>query len=166
MSILTIALNSTVILVAALIVTRVAGLRTFAKMSSIDFTTTIAIGSVIASTILSSKTSISKGIVALVSIVVIQLGTASLTKRSNFLNKLLTNQPLLLMKDGEILHGNLDRSGVSESDLIAKLREANALKFENVKAVVFETTGDISVLHDSDDESLDSRLLLGVEDID
>ena len=165
MAILTIALNSTVILIAALIITRIAGLRTFAKMSSIDFATTIAIGSVIASTILSSKTSLLEGIVALVSIVVIQLGSASLMKSSNWLDKLLTNQPLLLMKDGEILQENLDKSGVSESDLMAKLREANALKFENVKAVVFETTGDISVLHNSDDDPLDSRILLGVEDV-
>ena len=163
MSTLNLILNTIVILFAALGITRLAGLRTFAKMSSIDFATTIAVGSVIASTILNSKTSLLSGSVALASIIVFQLTVARLIKNSDFIDKLLTNKPLLLMIDGEIIQENLDRCGVSQSDLMAKLREANALNFDNIKAVVFETTGDVSVLHGSSDEALDSRLFIGVE---
>ena len=91
MTLLMIALNSLIILLATLITTRISGLRTFAKMSSIDFATTIAIGSVIASTILSSKTSIMEGSIALISIIVFQLVFARLIKKSELINKLFTS---------------------------------------------------------------------------
>ena len=145
----------------AMIITRIAGLRTFAKMSSIDFASTIAVGSIIASTITGSI-SVINGILALCIIVFLQISSARLMKNYSWFSKLASNQPLLLMHEGEILQDNLDKSGVSKADLMAKLREANALQLSNVKAVVFETTGDIAVLHSSDDIELDKELLLGV----
>ena len=36
---------------------------------------------------------------------------------------------------------------MARSDLVAKLREANVLDLKQVRAVVLETTGDVSVLH-------------------
>ena len=69
------------------------------------------------------------------------------------------NDPLLIMRDGEILHDNLRRSGMTTGDLIGKLREANALEFSQIRAVVFEPTGDVSVLHG---DKMDDRLLDGV----
>lgn len=151
------------IFITALLVTRVAGLRTFAKMSSIDFATTIAIGSVIASTILNSSVSIVQGSIALVAIVLLQVSTAVLMKKYDWFNSIASNRPILLMRHGKILLDNLDKANVSKEDLMAKLREANALNIEHVKAVVFETTGDISVLHDDSKEDIDEQLLLGVQ---
>lgn len=156
-------LNCFLIFLAALIVTRIAGLRTFAKMSSIDFASTIAIGSIIASTILNSNTSILDGMVALSAIIFLQVGTARLIKRFGWFKEIATNKPILLMRHGKILTENLNKSGVSETDLMAKIREANALDLANVKAVVFETTGDIAVLHGDTEGDLDMRILQGVE---
>ena len=59
----------------------------------------------------------------------------------------MQNQPALLMRDGVILHAALKATRVAENDLIAKLREANVLDLAQVRAVVLETTGDISVIH-------------------
>jgi len=39
------------------------------------------------------------------------------------------------------------RSFLQDDSFRGKLREANAVKMEDVQAVVLETTGDISVLH-------------------
>ena len=70
------------------------------------------------------------------------------------------------MRHGKILQENLDSSNVSKEDLMAKLREANALKMSNVKAVIFETTGDIAVLHGDGEDDIDDELLFGVAPID
>lgn len=49
---------------------------------------------------------------------------------------------------------------VTESDLRAKLREANVLELSQVQAVVFETTGDIAVLHsDKASQTVEAWLL-------
>ena len=55
------------------------------------------------------------------------------------------------MRNGEIFHEALSSSRVCKDDLVAKLREANILDYSEVKAVILETTGDISVLHGAKD---------------
>jgi uncharacterized membrane protein YcaP (DUF421 family) len=70
----------------------------------------------------------------------------------------------MLMDGHKILTHNLHRAKVTEGDLRSKLREANVLNLSQVRAVVFEATGDISVLHsNSEDEVLEDWLLKDVE---
>ena len=145
-----------------IIITRISGLRTFAKMSSFDFASTIAVGSVLASIILNPDQSLLKGGIALAGIIAFQTLFALLVRKSTFFKNLATNDPLLLMKDGKILYKNLEKSNVGEGDLIAKLREANVLDYSAVRAVVLESTGDMSVLHDDGDNKLNDQLLEGV----
>ncbi|GAA3515581.1 DUF421 domain-containing protein [Aquimarina addita] len=146
-----------------IIITRISGLRTFAKMSSFDFSSTIAIGSIIAAVIMNSGQSIVKGAVALGGIILFQALFSFAIRKSKFLQSLFTNKPQLLMRNGEILYDNLSKCNIGEHDLIAKLREANVLHFDEVLAVVLESTGDISVLHSSDDTQLMDKILLGVD---
>ena len=145
-----------------IIITRISGLRTFAKMSSFDFASTIAVGSVLAAIILNPDQSLLKGGIALGGIIAFQTLFALLVRKSTFFKNLATNDPLLLMKDGKILYKNLEKSNVGEGDLIAKLREANVLDYSEVRAVVLESTGDMSVLHDDGDNKLSDQLLEGV----
>jgi uncharacterized membrane protein YcaP (DUF421 family) len=149
------------IFVTLIIIVRISGLRTFAKMTSFDFATTIAIGSILASVSISPKNSIGVGIVALIAIVGFQIVFALLQRHVTYFKKAATNTPVILMRNGEINYENLAKCNMIESELIAKLREANVLQFSQVKAAVFESTGDVSVLHTSDDESveLEERLL-------
>lgn len=138
-----------------ILITRVFGLRTFAKMSSFDFASTIAIGSILASIILNKDQGILKGALALISIIAFQALFSYLIRKSDFFKNLFTNKPQLLMKDGEIFQDKLKQCNVDQSDLMAKLREANVHQLSDVKAVIFESTGDISVLHNSDDIEID-----------
>ncbi|MDG4949304.1 DUF421 domain-containing protein [Weeksellaceae bacterium KMM 9724] len=143
--------------------TRIFGLRTFAKMSSIDFASTIAIGSILASTILNKNQSLEQGALALFCIITLQTIFSFLVRKSKLFKKLLTNKPQFLMLDGEIIDENLKKCNVSLDDLLGKLREANVKQMKNVKAVVFESTGDISVLHGNDNTEIDDIILKDVE---
>ena len=145
-----------------ILVTRMSGLRSFAKISSFDFASTIAIGSIIATIILNPGQSILKGAFALGGILLFQTIFTFLVRKVPAFEKLVTNKPLLIMKDGKILEDNLHSANLSEEDLIAKLREANVIDFNEVKAVVLESTGDVSVLHGSSDKQLMDRILKGV----
>ncbi|MAN59754.1 MAG: DUF421 domain-containing protein [Flavobacteriaceae bacterium] len=147
-----------------IVITRVAGLRTFAKMTSFDFASTIALGTILASVIMNVEQSLLKGAVAMAGIVAFQFLFSLMIRKSNKLQKILTNSPKLLMRNGEILYENLASTNVSESDLIGKLREANVIELSEVKAVVLETTGDISVLHTSEEKDLEDFLLKGVKE--
>lgn len=152
------------IYIAIIGITRIAGLRTFAKMTSFDFAFTIAIGSIIASVIMNTNQSLVKGFIALAGMVCFQVIFSFIIRKSKTAQKIATNTPLFLAKDGEILYDNLKKSNVSKSDVLAKLREANVLQMSEVKAVVLESTGDVSVLHTTEDISVDRILLEGVRD--
>jgi len=142
-----------------IIIVRIAGLRTFAKMTSFDFATTIAIGSILATICIDPKSSIGNGAVALAAIVLFQVLFALIQRKSEAFRKTATNDPILLMSNGKILEDNLAKTNLHVSELIAKLREANVLRFEDVRAVVLESTGDVSVLHSNDGTNLEPRLL-------
>ena len=152
------------IYVAVILFTRLAGLRSFSKMSSFDFAMTVAIGSTVASTLAAKKPPLLQGAAALASIYALQMLLAKL-RRFGWVCGLIDNQPVLLMRDGEMIEENMRRAGVTSADILGKLREANVLERSQVRAVVFETTGDISVLHSDDpDVELEMWLLDGVED--
>lgn len=146
-----------------IVITRIFGLRTFAKMSSFDFASTIAVGSVLASIILNKDYSLLKGAIILTAIIGFQTLFSFLVRRSKFFKKIFTNKPQIVMWNGKILHDRLKRCNVGKNDLIAKLREANVHDYDEVKAVIFESTGDVSVIHNDADKSIESRMLEGVE---
>ncbi|PYE81963.1 uncharacterized protein DUF421 [Winogradskyella epiphytica] len=146
-----------------IILTRVFGLRTFAKMSSFDFASTIAIGSVLASIILNSSYSLYKGGLTLLTIIVFQTLFSFLVRRSAIFKNWFTNKPQLIMWKGQILYKKLQKCNVGEDDLLAKLREANVHDFGEVKAVIFESTGDVSVIHNSENKDVADQLLKDVD---
>lgn len=153
---------STIIVYVAIIAyARFFGLRSFSKMSAFDFAMTIALGSLFASSISSPSPPILLSLFAFLLLFAGQKLVA-IARRYTSLKHLVDNDPMLLMVDGRIIDENLRRTNVTEGDLLAKLREANVLDFSQVKAVVFETTGDVSVLHGHPRETLNPDLLKGV----
>lgn len=148
---------------AIMVITRIFGLRTFAKMSSFDFASTIAVGSILASIVINKDQGILKGVLALFCVIGFQTLFSFLVRKNDLFKKLFTNKPQFLMKDGEIFYDNLKSCNVGVSDLMAKLREANVHKLSEVQAVIFESTGDIAVLHSSDIDDVDDIILRDVE---
>lgn len=146
-----------------IVITRISGLRTFAKMSSFDFASTIAIGSILASIVLNSSQSITKGAIALGGIILFQSVFSYCKRNFEWFNNLFTNKPMLLMDNGEFILNNLRKTNVDAKDVYAKLREANVKDKSEVLAVILESTGDISVLHKSKDVELSKDILTGVK---
>ncbi|MUU77001.1 DUF421 domain-containing protein [Winogradskyella endarachnes] len=155
---LSIILTTIGIYVALIVLTRISGKRSFSKMSSFDFSLTVAIGSIMATVIISKSVSLQYGISALAIIYSIQMLVAA-ARRTKFVQQIIDNKPTLLMKDGKLLKANLKKCKVSNSDIKAKLREANVIQLSEVKAVIFESTGDISVLHGTSDKSIDEWIM-------
>lgn len=159
-SILMVILTTIGIYITLITYTRLAGLRSFSKMSSFDFAMTVAIGSLIASTILTKDPPLIQAMVALAMLYILQMTVARLRGKSKSVIYAVDNQPLLLMRGSEILEDNLKEAKVTQDDLRAKLREANVTQLSQVKAVVMEATGDISVLHHEDSAHKPDTFLL------
>ncbi|MDN3724128.1 DUF421 domain-containing protein [Aequorivita sp. SDUM287046] len=150
------------IYIAVILFTRFFGKRSFSKMSSFDFAMTLAIGSIIASTTLPQKVTLYEGIIGLFSVYLLQ-STAAYFRRFRKFQKVIDNEPILLMDRTEILHENLKKVQVTEGDLRAKLREANVIALSQVRAVIFETTGDMVVLRSNDEQELEQWIMKDVK---
>lgn len=146
---------------------RLAGLRSFSKMSSFDFAMTIAVGSILASIVLPHRPSLPEGAVALASVFGLQVLVAWVRQSTRWFPRVVDNEPVVLMAGPRMLRDNLAATRVTENDVWAKLREANVLDPAQVRAVVLETTGDISVLHgEAGGTPLAACLLRGVREAD
>ena len=127
-SLFAISITTLAIYIAVIIFTRIFGKRSFSKMSSFDFAMTVAVGSLIATTILSKSVTLLEGIVGLFMVYLYQLTAALLRKWKPF-RRAIDNEPLLLMMGPDILEENLLKARVTKGDLRSKLLEALQKKY-------------------------------------
>ncbi|MFP5220396.1 MAG: DUF421 domain-containing protein, partial [Actinomycetes bacterium] len=111
-----------VVYAAVIVLTRLAGVRSHAKMSSFDFAATVAVGSTIA-TAITGNVPVLAGVVALAMLFALQWVIATLRRR-DLLHGLVDNPPILLMAGPEVLEGNLRHARLSRNELYSQLRLA------------------------------------------
>ncbi len=157
-------LKTTGIYIAVIAFTRMFGLRSFAKISGFDFAMTVAVGSALATTMLSPDPPLVRAAAAIFTLYCLQKLVSRL-RRSTRTNRYIDNQPLMIVEDGEILPDALDRADLTEQDLRAKLRQQSITRLGDVRAVVLEMTGDVSVIavEESDRQRFDDWILEGVQ---
>jgi uncharacterized membrane protein YcaP (DUF421 family) len=127
---------------------RIVGLRSFSKMTNFDFVITVAMGSLLAgASQTTSWPNLLQTVTAMTCLFAVRYAVAKLRHRFKWFDKVVQNTPVVLVKNGTILEKAMRKTRVSEDDLLAKLRVANVLDIGSVRAVILETTGDVSVLH-------------------
>lgn len=148
-------------LIWVLLLARVVGLRSFSKMTAFDFVATVATGSLLANAATATSwPAFVQPMSALLSVLGVQVVLAFARQRSDAVRHVLDNRPRVLMRDGAIDREALHSTRVAYADVLAKLREANALDRSAIRAVVLEATGDISVLYG--EQPIEDDLLAGV----
>lgn len=152
------------IYLAVILFHRLNGLRSFSTMSAFDFVMTVAIGSLVATTILNPRPSLLEGVLGLGSLFLLQWLVASGRAAGKAFERVVDNEPLLLMRKGEVIEKNLEKARVTRDDLRVKLRESGILRYRDVEAVIMETTGTISVIRRQEGVELDEDLLQSVRD--
>lgn len=145
----------------ATLLIRINGLRSLSKMSNFDFVMTIALGSLLASAATSSEWKpFIQALAAMASLFAVQWSMNELRVKWPAFRVFLQNRPVVLVRDGEFQTEAMHETRVSRADLYEKLRSANVSDISKVRAVILETTGDVSVVKG---EKLDPELLEEVD---
>ncbi|MFN3216274.1 MAG: DUF421 domain-containing protein [Acidimicrobiales bacterium] len=147
-----------------LLVLRLNGLRTLASFSGYDVVVTVAIGSITATTALSSSVSLVAGLAAVGVLVVCQRLLTEF-RANQHVQRAVDNRPILLIACGTLLLDNMAQVGVTRDDMCQKMRLNGASRLDQVAIAVFETTGDVSMVLRSD-LPIDPDLFEGVRDFD
>ena len=131
---------------ALILVLRVSGKRTLAKLNAFDLIVTVALGSTLATVLLSKSVALAEGVLAFVTLAGMQFVVAWLSVRSPRFSNLVKSEPTLLLRDGRFLRDAMRRQRVTEIELVAALRNQGVGDADKVAAVVLETDGTFSII--------------------
>lgn len=131
---------------ALMLVLRVSGKRTLSQLNAFDFVVTVALGSTLATVLLSSDVSWAEGVVALALLAGLQFVIAWVTTRWQPLRKIVTSSPQVLLRDGVVDPGALRKARLSEAEVRQAVRSSGTGDLSDVAMVVLETNGKISVI--------------------
>ncbi len=92
---------------------RVTGKRSLAQLNAFDFIVTVAIGSTLASVIVTTTVALAEGMLALSLLAVLQLVVAWLSVRSPALQHAVTAAPTFLLRDGQVLPATLEQQRIT-----------------------------------------------------
>ncbi len=125
---------------------RISGKRTLASMNAFDFVVTVALGSTLATALLSKDVPLAEGLLAFALLLFLQYVVTSLSVRFPWVNKIVKSEPTLLFHRGEFLRQAMKKQRVTEDEIMAAIRQGGALNLMNVAAVALETDGSFSVI--------------------
>lgn len=135
--------------VALVLILRVSGKRTLSKMNAFDFVVTVALGSTLATIILSKDVALAEGILALSLLVGLQYAVTWSSVRSKKVDQLVKSDPTLLFYRGAYLWDEMKGARVVEEEVLAAVRQQGIASMDDVEAVVLETDGSITVIQQS-----------------
>ena len=131
---------------ALVLLLRTSGKRTLAKMNAFDFVVTVALGSTLASVLLSSSIALAEGILAFCLLAGMQYVITWLSVRSSAVRRLVKSEPSLLFHNGDFLLDTMKRERVTREEVLAAMRQQGKGSLEKVGGVVLETDGTFSII--------------------
>ncbi len=142
--------------VTALVGLRLGERRTLAQWSIIDFVTAVGIGAIVGRTAVAGSQSFVTGAVALVTLIVVHR-LASVARFNAVFSTLVEHRVRVLVEHGRINRGQLRRGGLTDDDLFAQLRQAGVHHLEDIRYVLYEASGGLTIVREDTDP--DSELV-------
>lgn len=132
--------------VIMVILLRISGKRTLAKMYAFDFVVTIALGSSLATVALNKSVTLADGIAALGVFILAQFLLTWLSVRIPRMKTLITSVPTLLFYRGDFLWEAMIRERISEEEIFKTSRMAGLSILDDVEMIILESTEDILIV--------------------
>ncbi|SCY93310.1 Protein of unknown function [Paracoccus tibetensis] len=142
--VLRVLLVGTMAYVALILMLRISGKRTLSKMNAFDLIVTVALGSTLATVLLSGDVPLAEGVLAL--LVGLQYAITWLSVRSDRIQHVIKAEPTLLVRDGQLLRDAMRQQRVTVEEIEAALRQSGREGLTDVKAVILETDGTLAVV--------------------
>lgn len=131
---------------ALVVLLRISGKRTLAKMNAFDFVVTVALGSTLATVLLSKDVALAEGVLAFAVLIGLQYLLAWLGRRSDRIEALIKSEPALLLYRGRFIERAMRQERLAQLEVLAAIRKEGIADVEEVEAVVLETDGSFSVI--------------------
>lgn len=125
---------------------RISGKRTLSKMNAFDFIITIALGSILATVILSKSVALFDGLLAFFLLIFFQYLITKLSYKYSKINDLVKSTPALLVYKGEMIENLMRKERITPDEIYSVLRENGLNTLSEADAVILESNGKLTVV--------------------
>jgi uncharacterized membrane protein YcaP (DUF421 family) len=152
-----VATKAALMYLVAVLALRVGQRRTLAQWTAIDFAAAVAIGAIVGRTAIASDQSFLVGAVALVTILAAH-ALAMIARFDPRLAKLVDHRVRVIVDHGRLRTDQLRICGLTENDVLAQLRQLGTEDLSELRYVLYETKGELTLVHEREGE-VDGELI-------
>lgn len=138
--------RTTLVYFLVLVVIRLMGKREIGQLSPFDFVVAIIIAELAAIPMEASDVPLWHSILPLVILGLLEVIVSYATLFSQTLRGIICGHPQVIIKNGNLLRGEMRKARYNLDDLMAQLREKGIVDIEDVEFAVLETSGKLSVI--------------------
>ncbi len=140
-------LRALLIYVFLMVIFRLSGKRSLSQVTTFDFVLLLIIGESTQQALLGDDFSFTNAALVITTLIGLDIGLSLLQRRFTFLGPWLDDVPLVLVEEGQLLQKRMDKSRISETDILQAARTTQGLeRMDQIKYAVLERTGTISII--------------------
>ncbi|MGN6243505.1 MAG: DUF421 domain-containing protein [Motilibacteraceae bacterium] len=153
-----VAAKAALVYLVALLGLRVAHRRTLSQWTAIDFAAAVAVGAILGRTALAPDQSVLVGAVALLTVLAVH-AVVTFGRFHPLLGKAVDHRVRVLVDHGRLRHRQLVVTGLTENDVLAKVRQLGHEDLADLRYVLYETKGELTVVPERGAEVPDAPLV-------
>jgi uncharacterized membrane protein YcaP (DUF421 family) len=138
--------RAVIVYLMVLVFIRISGKRQVGQMTPFDLVLFLLISNAVQNSMNGGDNSITAGAILAGTLMLVDHILSWFTRRSRKLEKLIDGEAEILIHNGQLRAGALQRAGLTHHELLAALREADCAKIEDAHAAILETNGRVTVL--------------------
>ena len=143
---ISVAIRTAIVYVVLVVAFTLVGKRAAGQLSTLNLIVVLIVANAVQNAMVGQNSSLLAGLLAAGVILALDLGLQRAAARWPWLRRGLDGEPTVLVTDGQIDSGAMDRLDVSEKELAIALRQNGLLSVEEARFVFLEANGAISVI--------------------
>jgi uncharacterized membrane protein YcaP (DUF421 family) len=125
---------------------RVGGRRELGQLNAFDLVVLLTLSNAVQNAIIGDDNSLIGGMIGGATLVLLNLGVVRFLYHHRSLERRISGEPVLLVKDGRLIRENLAHELITEEELQAAIRRQGVDHIEGCAEVILETSGVVTVL--------------------
>lgn len=125
---------------------RLLGLRELGQMSVYDLVLIVVIANSVQNAMVGQDTSLGGGLVAALTLLVLNRAFTWLIVQYPEIRRWMVGEPVLIVKDGEMLDAAMRKEGVTREQVLAAMREHGVGTLSDIQMAVLEMDGTLSIV--------------------
>lgn len=140
-------LRAAAIFAILMIIFRISGKRSLAQITTFDFVLLLVIGEATQQALLGDDFSLTNATLVIITLLGLDIALSMLQERFSFLTPWIEDVPLVLVDEGEMLKSRMEKTRISEADILHAARSTQGLeRMDQIKYAVLERTGEVSII--------------------